>query len=42
MAFRTALNTLAAEPPIKAGTPDPYTPPAPGELRPEEQLPSWR
>jgi arylsulfatase A-like enzyme len=32
------LNTLAAEPPIKPGTPDPYTPPAPGELRAEEHL----
>jgi arylsulfatase len=29
------LKTLAAEPPIKPGTPDPYTPPGPGELRPE-------
>ena len=26
------LKTLAMEPPIKPGTPDPYTPPKPGEL----------
>ena len=32
------LKTLAAEPPIKPGTPDPYTPPEPGEFRPEEHL----
>jgi len=32
------LKTLAAEPPIKPGTPDPYTPPNPGDLRPEEVL----
>jgi arylsulfatase A-like enzyme len=32
------LKSLAAEPPIKPGTPDPYTPPQPGELRPEEHL----
>ena len=32
------LKTLAAEPPIKPGTPDPYTPPEPGELRPESHL----
>jgi arylsulfatase A-like enzyme len=32
------LKTLAIEPPIKPGTPDPYVPPAPGEMRPEEQL----
>jgi hypothetical protein len=32
------LKTLVAEPPIKPGTPDPYTPPKPGELRPEEQV----
>jgi arylsulfatase A-like enzyme len=32
------LKTLAAEPPIKPGTPDPYTPPQPGEMRPEEHL----
>jgi hypothetical protein len=32
------LKSLAAEPPIKPGTPDPYTPPQPGELRAEEHL----
>ena len=32
------LKTLAMEPPIKPGTPDPYLPPKPGELRPEEHL----
>jgi arylsulfatase A-like enzyme len=32
------LKTLAAEPPIKPGTPEPYAPPAPGELRPEEHI----
>jgi len=32
------LRTLAIEPPIKPGTPDPYQPPKPGELRPEEHL----
>jgi arylsulfatase A-like enzyme len=32
------LKTLAMEPPIKPGTPDPYTPPAPGQLRPEEHI----
>jgi arylsulfatase len=32
------LRTLAAEPPIKAGTPDPFTPPKPGDFRPEEVL----
>jgi hypothetical protein len=32
------LKTLAAEPPIKPGTPDLYTPPAPGELRAEEHI----
>jgi arylsulfatase len=32
------LKTLAMEPPIKPGTPDPYTPPKPGELRPEEHI----
>jgi arylsulfatase len=35
MAF---MKTLAAEPPIKTGTPDPYTPPKPGQLRPEQHL----
>jgi arylsulfatase A-like enzyme len=32
------LKSLATEPPIKPGTPDPYTPPEPGELRAEEHL----
>jgi len=32
------LKTLAAEPPIKPGTPDPYEPPKPGELRAEEHI----
>jgi arylsulfatase len=32
------LKSLASEPPIKPGTPDPYTPPGPGELRAEEHL----
>lgn len=32
------LKTLAAEPPIKAGTPDPYTPPKPGELLPQQHI----
>ena len=32
------LSTLAKEPPIKPGTPDPYVPPKPGELRPEEHI----
>ena len=32
------LKTLAIEPPIKPGTPDPYTPPQPGELVPQEHL----
>jgi arylsulfatase len=32
------LKTLAIEPPIKTGTPDPYLPPKPGELRLEEHL----
>ncbi len=32
------LKTLVIEPPIKPGTPDPYLPPKPGELRPEEHL----
>ena len=30
------LKTLVAEPPIKPGTPDPYVPPKPGELRPAD------
>ena len=32
------VKSLAIEPPIKAGTPDPYTPPAPGQLVPQEHL----
>ena len=32
------LKTLAIEPPIRPGTPDPYIPPKPGEMRVEEQL----
>jgi arylsulfatase len=32
------LKTLAIEPPIKPGTLDPYTPPKPGELIPQEHL----
>jgi arylsulfatase len=32
------LHTLAIEPPIKPGTPDPYTPPEPGEMRVEQHL----
>jgi arylsulfatase len=32
------LQTLAVEPPIKPGTPDPYSPPGPGELRAEEHI----
>jgi arylsulfatase len=32
------LKSLAIEPPIKPGTPDPYTPPKPGELVPQSNL----
>ena len=32
------LKSLAIEPPIKPGTPDPYTPPKPGQLIPQEHL----
>jgi len=32
------LKSLAAEPPIESGTPDPYTPPEPGQLKPEKHL----
>ena len=32
------LKSLAVEPPIKPGTPDPYAPPQPGELQPQEHL----
>ena len=32
------LRSLAVEPPIKPGTPDPYTPPPPGEWQPQTSL----
>jgi arylsulfatase A-like enzyme len=32
------MKSLAIEPPIKPGTPDPYTPPKPGQLVPHEIL----
>ena len=32
------LKSLVVEPPIKPGTPDPYTPPEPGDFRPESHL----
>jgi arylsulfatase len=32
------LKSLVAEPPVKPGTADPYAPPKPGEMRPEEHL----
>ena len=32
------LKSLAIEPPITPGTPDPYTPPKPGELMPQSHL----
>jgi arylsulfatase A-like enzyme len=32
------MRTLEIEPPIKPGTPDPYVPPKPGELQPEEHI----
>jgi len=32
------LKSFALEPPIKTGTPDPYRPPKPGELRVEEHI----
>ena len=34
------LMSLAMEPPIKAGTPDPYTPPHPGEWQPRDPHPA--
>ena len=37
-ARRNGRLALTVEPPIKPGTPDPYTPPRPGELRAEEQI----
>jgi hypothetical protein len=32
------MKTLAVEPPIKPGAPDPYEPPKSGELRAEEHI----
>jgi arylsulfatase len=32
------FKTMAIEPPIKPGTPDPYTPPKAGDMAPEEHL----
>ena len=32
------MKSLVAEPPIKTGTPDPYTPPRPGQVRPEQHV----
>jgi arylsulfatase len=32
------LKTLAAEPPIKPGTPDPYALAEPGRLQPQEHI----
>ena len=32
------MKTLVAEPPIKPGTPDPYTPPKPGTYWPQTHL----
>ena len=32
------MSSLAQEPPIKVGTPDPYLPPAPADIRIEEQV----
>jgi arylsulfatase len=32
------LKTLVLEPPIKPGTPDPYSPPKPGDVRMEEHV----
>jgi arylsulfatase len=32
------LKSLVAEPPIKTGTPDPYTPPRPDQVRPEQHV----
>jgi arylsulfatase len=32
------MKTLAAEPPIPTGTPDPYAPPKPGELRADRHI----
>jgi arylsulfatase len=38
LAAMTFLKSLAAEPPIKPGTPDPYVPPKPGDWVVEEEL----
>ncbi len=38
VAARRFLLTLAMEPPIKPGTPDPYTPPPPGEWQSQTSL----
>jgi arylsulfatase len=32
------LKSSALEPPIKPGTPDPYIPPKPGEMKVEQQV----
>ena len=32
------LKSLVVEPPIKTGTPDPYTPPKPGTFKPETHV----
>ena len=37
-AISAFLMTLAKEPPIEEGTPDPYTPPAPGEWQPQTHI----
>jgi arylsulfatase len=37
-AINAFLMSLAKEPPIKEGTPDPYTPPAPGEWQPQTHI----
>jgi arylsulfatase A-like enzyme len=37
-AVQAFIKTLVIEPPIKPGIPDPYEPPKPGELRPEEHI----
>jgi arylsulfatase len=36
--WRLGTKSLVLEPPVKTGTLDPYTPPKPGELRPESHL----
>jgi arylsulfatase len=38
LATTAFLKSLAAEPPVKPGTPDPYVPPKPGEWVVEEEL----